>query len=167
MAGRGRFFPFSPGSSTSHFRWGTSPSTCRPDTASARTKAALLSMARSWSSVATCTNTAGRSSSVPLGRFYGLTGIGLPIMASHRYRVRVVYENPTGHTIATGGMGVVGGLFIPRRGAVWPSAEPSNGLYQQDVRHFTGLTGGRTSGMEGMAGMGAMDSDDNDHGSTP
>ncbi|OLB48223.1 MAG: hypothetical protein AUI08_11795 [Gemmatimonadetes bacterium 13_2_20CM_2_65_7] len=109
----------------------------------------------------------GEASPVPLGRFYGLTGIGLPIMASHRYRVRVVYENPTGHTIAAGGMGVVGGLFIPRRGAVWPSAEPSDSLYQLDVRHFMGLTGGGMSGMEGMGEMGGMDSHDHDHGSTP
>ena len=115
----------------------------------------------------------GEPSPVPLGRFYGLSGIGLPIMASHRYRVRVIYENPTGHTIAAGGMGVVGGLFIPRRGAVWPSAEPSNSLYQQDVRHFMGLTGGGMSGMEGMhgmggmGGMGGMDSHAYDHGSTP
>jgi hypothetical protein len=104
---------------------------------------------------------------VPLGRFYGLSGIGLPIVASHRYRVRVIYENPTGHTIAAGGMGVVGGLFIPRRGAVWPSAEPSNSLYQQDVRHFMGLTGGGMSEMEGMRAMGGMDSHAHDHGSTP
>lgn len=103
----------------------------------------------------------GQPRSVPLGRFYGLSGIGLPISASHRYRVRVIYENPTGHTIAAGGMGVVGGLFIPRRGAVWPIAERSNSLYQQDVRHFMGL---RRSGMSGMEGM---ESDAHDHGSTP
>jgi hypothetical protein len=59
---------------------------------------------------------------------------------------------------------VVGGLFIPRRGAVWPSAVPSDSLYQQDARHFMGLSGG---GMGGMERMSEMDSPTHDHGSTP
>jgi hypothetical protein len=107
----------------------------------------------------------GEPGAVPLGRFYGLSGIGLPVLASHRYRVRVIYENPTGHAIAAGGMGVVGGLFIPRRGAVWPSAEPSDSLYQQDVRHFMGQSGSGMGEMEGMDE--GMDSHGHVHGSTP
>src|SRR6266853_793288 len=63
----------------------------------------------------------GEPSAVPLAKLYGLTGIGLRITPAHRYRVRVIYENPTGHPIPDGGMGVVGGLFMPDRNAVWPA----------------------------------------------
>lgn len=86
----------------------------------------------------------GVPSAVPLGRLYSLTGIGLRITPAHRYRVRVIYENPTGRTIAGGGMGVVGGLFVPSRSAVWPSTDPSDSLYQQDLRHFIGLASGQS-----------------------
>lgn len=87
----------------------------------------------------------GEPSTVPLTTFYGLTGIGLRITPAHRYRVRVIYENPTGRTITAGGMGVVGGLFVPSRKAVWPNADPSDSLYQQDLRHFMGKAGGAGS----------------------
>lgn len=83
----------------------------------------------------------GEPSAVPLTTFYGLTGIGLRITPAHRYRVRVIYENPTGRTITGGGMGVVGGLFMPSRKAVWPKTDPSDSLYQQDLRHFMGKPG--------------------------
>ena len=80
----------------------------------------------------------GEPSPVPIGKFYGLTGIGLRITPEHRYRVRVIYENPTGETLVEGGMGVVGGLFIPDRDAAWPGIAPGDSLYQQDLRHFMG-----------------------------
>jgi hypothetical protein len=83
---------------------------------------------------------AGEPSAVPVTTFYRLTGIGLPITPSHRYQVRVIYDNPTGSTIAAGGMGVVGGLFMPDRNAVWPAADTSDSLYQKDLRHFMGTT---------------------------
>jgi hypothetical protein len=78
----------------------------------------------------------GEPSAVPIGKLYGLTGIGQRITPSHRYRVRVVYDNPTGTTIKQGGMGVVGGLFLPDRDAVWPATDPTDSLYQKDLRHF-------------------------------
>lgn len=80
----------------------------------------------------------GEPSPVPIGKFYGLTRIGLRITPTHRYRVRVVYENPTGKPIPEGGMGVVGGLFIPDRDAVWPRTNSADALYQQDLKHFMG-----------------------------
>jgi len=83
----------------------------------------------------------GQPSAVPVATLYRLTGIGLRITPAHRYRVRVVYENPTGNTIAGGGMGVVGGLFMPDRNAVWPTTDPNDSLYQQDLRHFMGPVG--------------------------
>ena len=80
----------------------------------------------------------GEPRAVPTTTLYRLTGIGLRITPAHTYRVRVVYENPTGKPIRQGGMGVVGGLFVPDRDAVWPKTNPSDSLYQQDLRHFMG-----------------------------
>ncbi|HEV8381848.1 MAG TPA: hypothetical protein VGQ29_09700 [Gemmatimonadales bacterium] len=83
----------------------------------------------------------GKPRAVPMAKLYGLTGIGLRITPTHRYRVRAVYDNPTGHTIPNGGMGVVGGIFMPDRAAVWPATDPSDSLYQKDLRHFMGPVG--------------------------
>ena len=69
---------------------------------------------------------------------YRLTRLGLHITPDHRYRVRVVYDNPTGHTILNGGMGVVGGLFMPDKKTTWPQTVASDSLYQKDLRHFMG-----------------------------
>jgi hypothetical protein len=80
----------------------------------------------------------GKTAAVPIGRLYGFTRKGAHITPTHRYRVRVVYDNPTGEVVQAGGMGVVAGLFIPDRGAVWPSADQNDSLYQQDLRHFLG-----------------------------
>ena len=79
---------------------------------------------------------AGQPAAIPITKFWGLRGIGLRIAPEHRYRVRVIYENPTGQTIVSGGMGVVAGLFMPDRKATWPAADTSDSLYQQDLRHF-------------------------------
>jgi hypothetical protein len=80
----------------------------------------------------------GEPGAVPIGKFYSLTGVGLALTPTHRYRVRVIYDNPTGKMIEAGGMGVVGGLFIPERDAVWPRTNTTDALYQQDLRHFMG-----------------------------
>jgi len=82
----------------------------------------------------------GEPKAVPIAKLYSLTGIGVRITPTHRYRVRVIYENPTGTTIPAGGMGVVGGLFKPDRDAVWPRTDPSDSLYQKDLRHFMGTS---------------------------
>ena len=72
---------------------------------------------------------------VPVERKYRWTRLGAHIVPEHRYRVTVYYDNPTGAVIPEGGMGVVGGLFVPDRGAKWPGTNPSDSLYQQDLRH--------------------------------
>jgi len=90
---------------------------------------------------------AGAASAVPVGKLYSLKGLGMRITPSHRYRVHVVYENPTGHAIPNGGMGVVGGLFMPDRKAIWPATDPSDSLYQKDLRHFMGPVGKPVVGM--------------------
>jgi hypothetical protein len=83
-------------------------------------------------------DSSGKQGAVPIGKLYGLTRVGVHITPEHRYRIRVVYDNPTGAVVHAGGMGVVAGLFIPDRGSEWPSADPSDSLYQQDLRHFIG-----------------------------
>jgi len=83
----------------------------------------------------------GEPGAVPIAKLYSATGLGLRITPTHRYRVRVIYENPTGHVVPNGGMGVVGGLFMPDHKAVWPATATSDPLYQQDLRHFMGSVG--------------------------
>lgn len=87
----------------------------------------------------------GKVAALPIGKLYGLTRIGVHITPEHRYRIRVVYENPTGQVVSAGGMGVVAGLFIPDRGTVWPNAPTGDSLYVRDLRHFMG------SGRRGMS----------------
>jgi hypothetical protein len=78
---------------------------------------------------------------MPIGKLYGLTHIGAHIVPAHRYRVRVVYDNPTGKLLPGGGMGVVAGLFVPDRDLPWPTINPGDSLYQEDLRHFLRLHG--------------------------
>jgi hypothetical protein len=89
----------------------------------------------------------GEPSAVPVAKLYSLGGLGMRITPTHRYRVRVIYENPTTHTISNGGMGVVGGLFMPDRKAVWPPTNQSDVLYQEDLRHFMGPVGRPAAGV--------------------
>jgi len=79
--------------------------------------------------------------SMPIGKLYGLTHIGAHIVPDHRYRVRVVYDNPTGNVLQGEGMGVVGGLFVPDGDLPWPTVNPNDSLYQEDLRHFLRLHG--------------------------
>lgn len=78
---------------------------------------------------------------MPIGKLYGLTHIGAHIVPDHRYRVRVVYDNPTGRVVPQGGMGVVAGLFVPDGDVPWPTVNPNESLYQEDLRHFLRLHG--------------------------
>ncbi|HVH68507.1 MAG TPA: hypothetical protein VM716_11605 [Gemmatimonadales bacterium] len=87
-------------------------------------------------------DSAGRIESVPVSLLYGWTRLGVRIVPEHRYRVTVLYDNPTGQPIPDGGMGVIGGLFVPDRGVHWPAADPGDSLYQQDYRHYMRLSGG-------------------------
>ena len=84
----------------------------------------------------------GHIESIPIAMLYGWTRLGVHIVPEHRYRITVSYDNPTGAPIPDGGMGVVGGLFVPDRGVGWPAADPGDSLYQQDYRHYMRLEGG-------------------------
>ncbi|HXF96017.1 MAG TPA: hypothetical protein VNI61_07920 [Gemmatimonadales bacterium] len=82
-------------------------------------------------------DSAGRLASIPVGRLYGLTRLGVRVLPSERYRVTVVYDNPTGRTLPAGGMGVVGGLFVPDDGVSWPRVDRADSLYWRDLAHYT------------------------------
>jgi len=80
------------------------------------------------------TDSAGHVVSVPTCMLYNWHRLGVHIVPAHRYRVTAVYDNPTGHVISDGGMGLVAGLFVPDRGTHWPAVDTSDTLYQQDLR---------------------------------
>src|SRR5437899_4162473 len=84
----------------------------------------------------------GHIESIPIAMLYGLTRLGVRIVPAHRYRIAVSYDNPTGVPLPDGGMGVVGGLFVPDHGVTLPAADPGDSLYQQDYRHYMRLQGG-------------------------
>ena len=94
---------------------------------------------------------AGHIASVPVARLYSWTRLGAHIVPAHRYRVTVAYDNPTGAPIPDGGMGVVGGLFIPDHGVPWPAANPRDSLYREDYEHYMreGNDGGHGMDMGG------------------
>ena len=104
------------------------------------------------------TDSAGHIVKIPIGKLYGLLHLGAHIEPSHRYRLTVRYDNPTGQTIPNGGMGVVGGLFTPDRHAVWPQVDQHDSLYQADLRQALRLVPGaaRQVGDSGAAAMPSM-----------
>lgn len=61
--------------------------------------------------------------------------LGLPMRPDHVYRLATVYENPTGQTIADGGMGALGGVVWPTGSTPWPLVDRSNRDYQTDVQY--------------------------------
>ena len=87
------------------------------------------------------TDSTGEIVGVPIARLYRWSRLGVQIVPTHRYRVTVYYDNPTGQLIPDGGMGVVGGLFIPDRGSAWPATDPADSLYQRDLRHAMRIGG--------------------------
>jgi hypothetical protein len=80
------------------------------------------------------TDSAGHVVSVPTRMLCNWHRLGVHIVPGHHYRVTAVYDNPTGHVIPDGGMGLVAGLFVPDRGTHWPAVDISDTLYQQDLR---------------------------------
>ncbi len=83
------------------------------------------------------TDSGGHLRRIPVGRLYGLTRLGVAVTPEHRYRVTVVYDNPTGAVLPEGGMGVVGGVFLPDRGTKWPRVDVAGRLYWKDLLHAT------------------------------
>ena len=61
----------------------------------------------------------------------------------HVYRITAYYHNPTGETIAGGGMGTIGGVFVPDAGQTWPAIDEHHPEYVADLR---GLEAGHGAG---------------------
>jgi hypothetical protein len=59
--------------------------------------------------------------------------LGLKIRAGNTYRLVAVYDNPTGQTLVDGGMGALGGVFLPAQGAIWPRSNPEHPEYIRDI----------------------------------
>jgi hypothetical protein len=79
-------------------------------------------------------------------RFFGLLDSRIPLERGVRYRVVGIYENPTGETIADGGMAHIVGLFAPESTERWPTLDRSLPVYQRDMEHLPpklGHRGGR------------------------
>lgn len=83
---------------------------------------------------------------IPIGSFWKKGG--LPIRSDHVYRLTVTYDNPTGATIPDGGMGTLGGVFIPDPGEKWPDVDPAHRDYLADLRHTRGLDEDMVAGRE-------------------
>ncbi len=98
-------------------------------------------------------DSSGHMVSIPVGRLYNWHRLGVHIVPTHRYRVTAVYDNPTGQVLVDGGMGAVGGLFVPDRGVVWPAVDPSDTIYQGDMAATLRTdmpAGGAMTSMPGM-----------------
>lgn len=78
-------------------------------------------------------DSAGHVLSMPIAWFHTWHGVGIHIEPTHVYRITATYDNPTGHLLPDGGMGALGGLFIPDRGVGWPVVDTTNAVYQQDL----------------------------------
>lgn len=59
--------------------------------------------------------------------------LGIPIVKGLEYRVTAIYDNPTGHTIHDGAIGVLGGIMIPAGNATWPVVDTMDATFREDV----------------------------------
>jgi hypothetical protein len=89
-------------------------------------------------------DSAGEVLQMPVSLF--LWSLGKPIWPDHVYRLTAVYENPERRTIPAGGMGVIGGIVLLRRGHRWPSVDRGHPDYVMDVRSILGV-GARSTGL--------------------
>lgn len=74
----------------------------------------------------------GEVNAMPIKRFVKTFGVG--IKTDHVYRLTAVYENPTGAPVIDGGMGALGGVFLPRDSVGWPLVDRMNPEYILDWR---------------------------------
>jgi hypothetical protein len=74
----------------------------------------------------------GEVEAMPVKKFVATFGVA--VRPDHVYRLTAVYENPTAAPVVDGGMGAVGGVFLPRDSAGWPAVDRANADYQLDWR---------------------------------
>lgn len=72
----------------------------------------------------------GSVESIPASRLFHR--LGLRLEPDRVYRLTAIYENPTGETIPDGGMGTLGGVFLPSRRAHWPGVDVEHPQYLRD-----------------------------------
>lgn len=102
------------------------------------------------------------------GRLTGVTvglvflKLGIKLYPTHRYRATVTYDNPTGAVIPDGGMGLVGGLFIPSVER-WPAPDTTNPLYALDRAHYLREVRGKLAELIGDSTVTAPASAAEDH----
>ncbi len=95
-------------------------------------------------------NEAGQVVGVPLGKFWWKGGIEL--RPDRTYRLTVTYDNRTGGALERGGMGVLGGVFLPARGAEWPSLDPTDPDYLANLEETRQTAERRAMGMGATSG---------------
>lgn len=79
---------------------------------------------------------------MPVRRFFHR--FGLRIRPEHVYRLTAIYENETDAPIPEGGMGALGGIFVPARGAITPKPDRTHPQYLRDrelVAESHGISG--------------------------
>lgn len=74
----------------------------------------------------------GEITAIPIKKFVATFGVG--VHPDHVYRLTVLYDNPTGSPIIDGGMGALGGVFLPGDAGKWPAVDPVNPEYVLDWR---------------------------------
>lgn len=67
----------------------------------------------------------------------GLWGRGPHLVPGRRYRLEVLYDNPTADTLA-GMMGMMGGLFVPDRPGDWPAVDRAHPDWSADLAGISG-----------------------------
>jgi hypothetical protein len=97
------------------------------------------------------TDAQGNIQSIPIGSFWKKGGV--PMRSDHVYRLTVTYDNPTGEPIEKGGMGTLGGVFIPDPGERWPEVAKEDPQYLADLKYTRGGGGDRQSKMDQMSDM--------------
>jgi hypothetical protein len=76
-------------------------------------------------------DSSGKVTAFPVTRF--VKRLGLPLRRDHVYRLTAFYDNPTKAVIRDGGMGALGGVFLPDRGVRWPAVNRASADYRTDV----------------------------------
>ena len=74
----------------------------------------------------------GEVTAIPIKKFVATFGVA--VHPDHVYRLTVVYDNPTNSPIIDGGMGALGGVFLPGDSGKWPAVDPLNSDYVLDWR---------------------------------
>ncbi len=78
----------------------------------------------------------GRVKSMPTKRYF--LRLGLPVDTGRVYRLTAIYDNQSGDVIPDGGMGTLGGVFLPSRKSRWPGVDAAHPQYLRDWQLLRG-----------------------------